>query len=134
MLPMSCVTRVGAVDLQRIEHAGDVAGLGLLVEAAGGLGGEAHAAQVRHDHGVVARQVGRQRRPHVAGLAIAVQQDYRRPGAAEAHMNGVPLVAISVVGIPAESRRRSCSNIPNPGRPHFRAPKPISGFPEIGNL
>ena len=42
---------IGAVDLERIEHAGDVAGLRLLVVAAGGLRGEAHAAQVGHDDG-----------------------------------------------------------------------------------
>ena len=41
--------------LQRIHHAGDVFGLVLLREAAGGACGKSHAAQVRHDHGVVTR-------------------------------------------------------------------------------
>ncbi len=75
------------LDLQSIEHAGDVAALGLLVVAAGRMRRQAHAAQVRHDHGVVTRQPGGQRRPHVARLAIAVQQDHRRPMAADSDMD-----------------------------------------------
>ena len=53
MLPMSWVTSSTALDLQRVEHAGDVARLGLLVVAAGGMRRKAHAAQIGHDDGVV---------------------------------------------------------------------------------
>ena len=73
----------------------------LLVEAAGGIARQAHAAQVRHDHRVVARQVGRQRRPHVAGLAIAVQQHDGGPVPPTRTWIVVPLVAISWVRKPA---------------------------------
>ena len=88
MLPMSWVTSSARSIFERVEHARDVAGLRLLVVAAGRLGGEAHAAQVGHDHRVVAREIAGQRRPHVAGLAIAVQQHDRRAVAADADMDG----------------------------------------------
>ena len=108
---------IGPVDLQRVEHARHVAGLRLLVEAAGRLGGEAHAAQVRHDDGVVARKIGGHRRPHVARLAIAVQQHDGRALPAEAHMDrGAVGCDLRRCGIPAESRRHSCSNL------QFRSP------------
>ena len=79
---------VGALDLQLVEHARDVGGLRLLVEAARGLRRQPHATQVRHDDGVVAHEVDGHRRPHVAGLAVAVQKNDGGPGSAEAHMNG----------------------------------------------
>ena len=79
---------VGALDSELVEHAGDVAGLGLLVEAARRLRRQAEAAQVGNDDRVVAHQIGRHRRPHVAGLAIAVQQHDRRPLAADANVDG----------------------------------------------
>ena len=97
MLPMSCVTRSARSIFERVEHAGDVAGLRLLVEAAGGLGRQTQAAQVRHDHGVVAREIDGHRRPHVAGLAVAVQQHDRRSASAERTWIVVPLVLISLV-------------------------------------
>ena len=73
------------VDLERLEDAGDVAGLGLFVVATGGMGGAPHAAQIRHDHGVVVRQSGGKRRPHVARLPKAVEQHDRRPVPADTH-------------------------------------------------
>ena len=79
---------VGPVDRERIEDARDVPPLGLLVVAALGPGREAHAAQVGCDHGVIWGELGCERRPHVAGLAIAVQQQDRRPLAADAHVEG----------------------------------------------
>ena len=78
---------IGAVDLQRVEHAGDIAGLGLLVVAALGLGRQAEAAQIGHDHGVVAGKVVGHRRPHVAGFAVTVQQDDGRSRAADADVD-----------------------------------------------
>ena len=40
---------VGLLDVKRVQHGGDIAGLGLLVVAAGGMRREAHAAKVGHD-------------------------------------------------------------------------------------
>ena len=76
----------GSLDLERIENACNVAALRFLVVAAGRLGGEPHAAQVGNDHRVIARQVFGKRHPHVAGLAIAVQQNDRGSRAADAHI------------------------------------------------
>ena len=78
---------IGAIDLERVENARHVAGLGLLVVSRGRFGGQAEAAQVRHHDGMVAREILGHRRPHVAGLAIAVQQDDRRTLAADANMD-----------------------------------------------
>jgi hypothetical protein len=50
-----------------------------LVVAAGRRGGKPRAAQVGSDH----RAIARKRRPHVAGLAMAVQQG---SSAADAHI------------------------------------------------
>src|SRR3989449_10985401 len=73
------------VDLERVEYGVDVARLGLLVVATGRVGGEAHAAQIWHDDGVVARQPGGERRPYVARLSVAVEQHDCRPLPADAH-------------------------------------------------
>ena len=75
-----------ALDLERIENAGDVVALRFLVVAAGRLGREAHAAQIGNYHRAIALQVVGQRHPHVAGLAIAVQQHDRGSRATDAHM------------------------------------------------
>lgn len=80
--------QIGAFDLERVEHAGDISGLGLLVEARSRLGGQAEPAQIGHHHRVIPHQIGRHRRPHVAGLAIAVQQDDRRALPTDADMDG----------------------------------------------
>jgi hypothetical protein len=81
-----------ALDLERIEDARDVAALRFLVVAAGGLGREAHTAQIGNDHRAIAHQIVGQRHPHVAGLAIAVQRHDCRSRATDAHM--MPLAAI----------------------------------------
>jgi hypothetical protein len=78
---------VNVVDAQRIEHARHVDTLCLLVKASRGLGRQPHAAQVRHHDGVVARKIGCHGRPHIARLAVAVQQEHRRPGSTRAHMD-----------------------------------------------
>ena len=74
------------VDSQRVQHARDVACLGLLVVAAGRARRKAEPAQVGNDDPVVPGQFGRERSPHVARLAVAVQQHDGRPMAADAHM------------------------------------------------
>jgi hypothetical protein len=73
-------------DLQRIEHTGNVIALRLLVIPAHRPRREPHAAQIGHDHRVIARKVRRQRRPHVAGFTIAMQQNDSRPAPADTHM------------------------------------------------
>ena len=75
-------------DAERIEQPGHVLPLGLLVVAALGPPGVAHAAQVGDDDAVRRGQFRRERRPHVAGLAIAVQQQHGGPVAAGPHMQG----------------------------------------------
>ncbi len=64
---------IGLVDLQTVEHAGNVDRLVLLRVAGVGMRGEPHAAQIRHDHGVVGHQLPRNRRPHVAAIAETVK-------------------------------------------------------------
>ncbi len=82
---------VGALDVQRVHHPGDVFGLVLFGEAIRGDSGKPHAAQVRRDHRVVAHEIGRQRRPHVAGVAIAMDQHHGRACAANADMQDGPV-------------------------------------------
>jgi len=78
---------VGALDAELVEDGADVAGLRPLVVAAGGVRGQAHATQVGHDDGVVLRELGGHRRPHVAGVAEAVDQHDRGPVAADADVD-----------------------------------------------
>jgi hypothetical protein len=76
--------QVGLGDLQGVEHARHVLPLRLLVVAAGsGLGRQAKTPQVGHDHGMVLGELDGQRLPHVARLAIAVQQHDGRSLAAD---------------------------------------------------
>ncbi len=77
---------VGLVDPEALEYRADVAGLGLLVVAVSRPRRQAHAAQVGHDDAMVLRQCARQRRPHVARIAEAVQQHDRRAVATDAHV------------------------------------------------
>ena len=88
MLPMSCATTSACAHARaRSSTPATSLGLGLLVEAAGRLGRQAQPAQVGDDHRVVARQLGGQRHPHVAGFAVAVQQHDRRARAARADVD-----------------------------------------------
>src|SRR5262249_43852835 len=79
--------KIDLIDLERIEHAGNVFRLGLFVITAGRPRRQSKSSEVRHDHGVIAYQLRGKRRPHVAGLAIAVQQDDRGARAADAHID-----------------------------------------------
>jgi hypothetical protein len=79
---------VGRVDAERVQNARHVFGLVLLVEAHLNVGRKTHAAQVGGDHGVVVCQLGGERRPHVAGFPVTVQQHDRRPLSADAHVDG----------------------------------------------
>jgi hypothetical protein len=79
--------KVDLVDAQRIEHARHVDALCLLVKASRGLGGQPHAAQIGHHDGVVARKIDRHGRPHIARLAIAMQQQHRGPGSSRSHVD-----------------------------------------------
>jgi hypothetical protein len=78
---------VGLVDPQRVQDAGDVVSLRLLVVAVGGTRRARHPAQVGSDNGVATGEVRRQRSPHVARLAIAVQEDHRGALAADPDMD-----------------------------------------------
>ncbi len=77
---------VGSLNMQRIEQAGDIAALGFLVVATRRARRETHAAQIRHDDGVIAREIRRQRRPHIAGIGKAMEQDDRRSMTANPYM------------------------------------------------
>ena len=66
---------VGMIDLETVEHPGNIARLVHLGKTIGGLGRKTEAAKVGNDDRVITHQIGGKRRPHVAGLAIAVKQD-----------------------------------------------------------
>ena len=89
---------------ERIENASDILALRLLVVSTGGTNGEPHAAQVGGDNRVVVGKLRRQGCPHVAGLAIAVQQDDRRSLAADPHIQG-RAIRLNVLG-PEPSGKR----------------------------
>ena len=78
---------IGLANVQRVEHTSDVFGLVLFGEAVGSGCRQAHAPQVRRDDRVIAHQFRGERRPHVAGIAVAVQQHDRRARAADPDMN-----------------------------------------------
>ena len=96
--------QVGFLDLQRIHHAGDVERLVLLGIAAIGMRRQAHAAQVRHNHGVILHQLYRGRRPHVAGIGEAVQQHDRGSLSADAHIK-LGAVCLNRLGLEASRKR-----------------------------
>jgi len=73
---------VRLVDFQPVEKARHVLALRFLVVAALGMGRQAHAAQIGHDERPAGDEGGSQRRPHVAGVAEAVQHDDGRSLAA----------------------------------------------------
>src|SRR6478672_13877029 len=76
----------GAINLQLIENSRYVLALRFLVVAAGWPSGEPHTAEIGDDHPVIADQVFCERHPHVAGLAVPVQQHDRRPRPPNAYM------------------------------------------------
>jgi hypothetical protein len=67
-----------------IEDGGEVPRLRHLFVAGFGMGRQAHAAQVGNDDGVIADQRVRERHPHVAGVAEAVEKQDGRSFAANA--------------------------------------------------
>ncbi len=75
-------------DLQLLQDPQQVLRLGLLLVADARMRGESHAAQIRHDDGVAAHHDDGERLPHVAGVPEAMQHQYRRPLAPDAHVNG----------------------------------------------
>ncbi len=79
---------IGARCPQRIHHADDVRRLVGLLESGFRNGRKAEAAQIGDDHRVMLRKIGGKRHPHVAGVAIAVQQNDRWPSAADSDMEG----------------------------------------------
>jgi hypothetical protein len=46
--------------------------------------GKAHAAKIRYDDGAAVREILRKRNPHIAGLAVAVQQNDGRSRTSDA--------------------------------------------------
>ncbi|MCY1170511.1 hypothetical protein D9M73_105860 [compost metagenome] len=79
---------IGTRGTQHVHHADDIICLVRLFEPGVGPRGQAHAAQVGHDHRVIAGEIGGERHPHVAGVAIAVQQHDRRSRTTNADMQG----------------------------------------------
>ena len=77
---------IGLLDLQMIEHAGDVERLVLLRVARVRMRRKPHAAKIRRDDRVILHEHRGERRPHVAGIAEAVQQEDGRTLAADAHV------------------------------------------------
>jgi hypothetical protein len=80
--------QLGLVDPEPVEDARHVVALRFLVVAALGMGRQAHAAQVGHDDRASVDQRRCKRRPHVVGVAEAVQHDDRRALAADPRMDG----------------------------------------------
>src|SRR5947208_2017420 len=76
----------GAINLRLIENSRYVLAWRFLVVAARWPNGEPHTAEIRDDHPVIADQVFCKRHPHVAGLAVAVQQHDCRPQPPDAYM------------------------------------------------
>ncbi len=74
--------QLGALDVELVENSGDIGRLVPFVVPALRMRREAHAAQVGNDDGMIPNEIARQRRPHVAGVAEAVQHDDCRPLAA----------------------------------------------------
>ena len=96
----------GAVEAERGDDGADVLGLGLLVVAGGRDGGSADAAEVGHDDGVVAHEVGGERRPGVAVFGVAVNENNDRTVAAGAHEDVCPGGAVDGGDAKAGGERR----------------------------
>ena len=82
---------IGPVDLQRVHHLRYVARLRFLLVSALWMGREADAPQVGNDHFVLADERRRDGRPHVAGVAEAMEEDDRGPSAADADIDRRPV-------------------------------------------
>ena len=77
---------IGLRNVELVENCGDIGRLVPFVVAARRTRREAHAAQVGNDDGVIANELRRQRRPHVAGVAETMQHDDCRPLPADPDM------------------------------------------------
>jgi hypothetical protein len=73
----------------RPDHVGRARALavGGVLRVRGRLAAVAVAAEVRADHGVAPGQRRRDAMPHDVGLRVAVQEQERRPGAADPHVD-----------------------------------------------
>jgi hypothetical protein len=100
---------IGFPDVEVVEHAGDIAGLGL---AAFRVGREAHAAQIRDDDRVVFRKLRRQGRPHVSGVGKAMQHDDGWTRTTDTHMDG-GAAGRDILG--AEVRRKGLNRFSSTG-------------------
>ena len=77
---------ISLFDPERVEQAGNILTLCLLVVSTLGASGEPHPAQVGSDNRMVVGKLRREWCPHVAGLAITVEQDGRRSLTTDPHM------------------------------------------------
>jgi hypothetical protein len=66
---------VRALDPERVEQAGNVLTLCLLVVAAFRTSGGPHPTQIGGNNGTVMGELRCERRPHFAGFTISVEQD-----------------------------------------------------------
>ena len=62
-----------SIEAELMEHRGDIPGLAFLIVALFGVRREAHAAEVRHDDGMIVGKLRRERCPHIPSVAEAVQ-------------------------------------------------------------
>ena len=88
---------VRALDPERVEQAGNVLTLCLLVVAAFRTSGEPHPTQIGGDNRLVMGELRCERRPHVAGLTISVEQDdcwslAADPRTGSCHSSGIPVL------------------------------------------
>jgi hypothetical protein len=119
MLPMSWDDEIDLADAERIEHARDIGRLGLLVVAAGRMRRQSHAAKIGNDDGEVRHQRLRERHPHVAGVAEAVNQDDGGTVPAQADMNR-RTVGLDVLGGESGGKRPGVGGSLGGGRAHQR--------------
>ena len=91
-------------------RSGDIARLTGLGVAGVGMSREPHAAQVGHNHHMIGHQPGRDRRPHVAGIAEAVQQDNRRPLTTDTN------IELSAIGLDGLGLERGWKRLDGGGR------------------
>jgi hypothetical protein len=77
----------GCFDLQRVHQLRDVVSLRFLFVSALRMRREPHASQIGDYHSMVLDQDRCHRRPHIAGIAKAVQHDHRWPLAPDANMD-----------------------------------------------